>query len=394
MPIHPHWFLPTSGDSRNLDAATLTHEANRTSRTAGIRPPDLDYLAEIAKAADRLGYEAVLTPTGTWCEDAWLTTAALLRETKRLKFLVAFRPGLVTPTLAAQMAATYQRLSGGRLLLNVVTGGETEEQRRFGDWLDKDTRYARTAEFLQIVRGAWGDEPFDFSGEHYQVVGATTRRPFTPPEIFFGGASPAAERVAARHADVYLLWGETPAQVTERLDRMRGLAAQAGRELRFGYRVHVITRDTSEAAWAVADDLLAGLDPATIRLAHSLLSQAESVGQQRMTALHGGGTDDLVIAPNLWAGFGLVRPGAGTALVGSHSEVADRLEELHALGVDHFILSGHPHLEEAYWFAEGVLPLLRQRGLLAGAEGAAASGPASAATAAAAARRAVHAGAS
>ncbi|MBL7520040.1 LLM class flavin-dependent oxidoreductase, partial [Frankia sp. CNm7] len=379
MPIHPHWFLPTSGDSRNLDAATLTHEANRTSRTAGIRPPDLDYLAEIAKAADRLGYEAVLTPTGTWCEDAWLTTAALLRETKRLKFLVAFRPGLVTPTLAAQMAATYQRLSGGRLLLNVVTGGETEEQRRFGDWLDKDTRYARTAEFLQIVRGAWGDEPFDFSGEHYQVVGATTRRPFTPPEIFFGGASPAAERVAARHADVYLLWGETPAQVTERLDRMRGLAAQAGRELRFGYRVHVITRDTSEAAWAVADDLLAGLDPATIRLAHSLLSQAESVGQQRMTALHGGGTDDLVIAPNLWAGFGLVRPGAGTALVGSHSEVADRLEELHALGVDHFILSGHPHLEEAYWFAEGVLPLLRQRGLLAGAEGAAARGPASAA---------------
>jgi alkanesulfonate monooxygenase len=365
MSIHPHWFLPTSGDSRDLAAATLTHDARGTSaRTPGLRPPDLDYLAEIARAADRLGYEAVLTPTGTWCEDAWLTTAALIRETRRLKFLVAFRPGLITPTLAAQMAATYQRLSGGRLLLNVVTGGEADEQQRFGDWADKDTRYARTAEFLQVVRGSWGDTPFDFDGAHYRVVGATTRKPVDPPEIFFGGASPAAERVAARHADVYLLWGETPNQVAERLDRMRGLAAAAGRELRFGYRVHVITRDSAAAAWAVADGLLASLDPATIQRAYAQLTQAESVGQRRMAALHGGRLDNLEIAPNLWAGYGLVRHGAGTALVGSHEQVADRLEELHALGIEHVILSGQPHLEEAYWFAEGVLPLLRARGLL------------------------------
>ena len=157
------------------------------------RPPDIEYLAQVARSAEQLGFEAVLTPTGTWCEDAWLVTAALTRETSRLKFLVAFRPGLTSPTLAAQMAATYQRLSGGRLLLNVVTGGQADEQRRFGDYLSHDERYARTGEFLAIVRGAWTGEPFDFHGEHYQVEGATVLRPPDPvPGVYFGGSSPAA----------------------------------------------------------------------------------------------------------------------------------------------------------------------------------------------------------
>ena len=115
----------------------------------------------------------MLTPTGTHCEDAWLVTAALIRETQRLKFLVAFRPGVTSPTLSAQMAATYQRISGGRLMLNVVTGGQADEQRRFGDHLGHDQRYARTGEFLAVVRGAWSGTPYDFSGDHYQVQGAT-----------------------------------------------------------------------------------------------------------------------------------------------------------------------------------------------------------------------------
>ncbi|HVQ91921.1 MAG TPA: LLM class flavin-dependent oxidoreductase [Mycobacteriales bacterium] len=365
MPLQVHWFLPTSGDSREI--VGFTHrEAVGGGVTEVQRPPDIDYLAQIARAADQLGYTAVLTPTGTWCEDAWLTTAALLRETRRLKFLVAFRPGFLSPTLAAQMAATYQRHSGGRLLLNVVTGGDIEEQRRFGDWLDHDQRYERTDEFLSIVRGAWSGRPYDFEGSHYRVAGAVVPRPPDPvPAVFFGGASPAAERVAARQVDVYLAWGEPPNQIAERLDRVRGLAADAGRRLRFGIRLHVISRDTAAQAWAVADRLLAALDPAAIEAAHQRYSTADSVGQQRMAALHGGRTDQLEIYPNLWAGYGLVRGGAGTALVGSHQEVADRIEEYHALGLDHFILSGQPHLEEAYEFGEGVLPLLRARGLLA-----------------------------
>ena len=356
MSIHVHWFLPTTGDSREIVGF---------GPTVGRRAPDIEYLSQVARAADQLGYEAVLTPTGTWCEDAWLTTAALSRDTRNLKFLVAFRPGLVSPTLAAQQASTFQRISGGRLLLNIVTGGDSDEQRRFGDWLDHDRRYERTAEFITVLRGAWSGTPFDFHGDHYEIAGATTVKPPSPtPEIFFGGASPAAEQVAALHADVYLTWGETPDQVAERIERMRSLAAAAGRTLRFGIRLHVISRDTSADAWAVTDRMLEAMSDDVIALAQSRFTKEESVGQQRMAALHGGNRDNLVIAPNLWAGYGLVRSGAGTALVGSHDEVTQRIAEYHRLGIDHFILSGQPHLEEAYWFAEGVFPLLRRNGLL------------------------------
>jgi alkanesulfonate monooxygenase len=349
-----HWFLPTSGDGSGVGDGTRTGVV-----APGHRPPTLDYLALVARAADELGFDGVLTPTGTWCEDAWLTTAALIRETRSLRFLVAFRPGLVTPTLAAQMAATFQRLSGGRAALNVVTGGEEAEQRRFGDWLDHDARYARTDEFLEIVRGAFGDRPFDFSGEHFRVEGATVLgAPSPAPTIYFGGASPAAERVAARHADVYLLWGEPPAMIAERIARVRARAAALGRRIRFGLRVHVVTRARARDAWAITDRWLEQMEPAAIERAQARLRASSSVGQQRMLALHGGRRERLEVSANLWAGVGLVRGNAGTALVGSHEEVAERIREYQALGVDELILSGYPHLEEAYAVAEGVVPLL------------------------------------
>jgi alkanesulfonate monooxygenase len=359
MSLQAHWFLPTAGDSRDVSGGGISKTISNADST--WRAPDIDYLAQVARAAEQAGFAAVLTPTGTWCEDAWLTTAALTRETTRLKFLVAFRPGAVSPTLAAQMAATYQRLSGGRLLLNVVTGGDPTEQQRFGDWLSHDERYARTGEFLSIVRGAWSGYPYDFAGEHYTTAGATVSVPPDPiPPIFFGGASPAALDVAARYADVYLTWGEPPAEVALRIAAVRRLAELQGREVRFGIRMHVITRDTAAEAWARADQLLARMDPAAIASAQASFARADSVGQQRMSALHGGSTSDLEIYPNVWAGVGLIRGGAGTALVGSHEQVAERIEEYHALGLDHFILSGQPHLEEAYQVGEGVLPLLRR----------------------------------
>src|SRR5580704_14739598 len=382
MALTFHWFLPTTGDGRSImgrghslpPAGAAGGPAGRPDAphirgaSAQERPPDIEYLAQVARSAEQLGFEGVLTPTGTWCEDAWLVTAALTRETSRLKFLVAFRPGLTSPTLAAQMAATYQRLSGGRLLLNVVTGGQADEQRRFGDYLSHDARYARTAEFLAIVRGAWTGRPFDFSGEYYQVEGATVMHPPEPvPGVYFGGSSAAAGPVAARHVDTYLTWGEPPAQVADKLTWIRGLATAEGRELRFGIRLHVITRDTEEEAWAVAGALLDRLDPAEVDNAQKILGATESAGQDRMRALHasyrnGGRAGDLEVYPHLWAGVGLVRGGAGTALVGSHGQVADLIEEYAALGISEFILSGHPHLEEAYWFGEGVLPELRRRG--------------------------------
>ncbi|MDQ0711122.1 alkanesulfonate monooxygenase [Streptomyces luteogriseus] len=361
MSLTFHWFLPTNGDSRHVVGGGHGTPATASGRD---RPPTVAYLSQIARAAEEVGFAGALTPTGAWCEDAWLTTAMVAQHTERLKFLVAFRPGLISPTLAAQMAATFQRQTGGRLLLNVVTGGENKEQRAFGDFLDKDGRYRRTGEFLQVVRELWQGKTVDLHGEHVRVEDAALARvPAPVPEVYFGGSSPIAGEVAARHADVYLTWGEPPAQVAEKIARLRALATAQGRTLRFGIRLHVITRDTAEQAWAEADRLLDGFDPETVASVQAGLARSESEGQQRMLALHGGRRDRLEIHPNLWAGIGLVRGGAGTALVGSHDEVAERIREYHALGIDEFILSGYPHLEEAYWFGEGVLPRLTARGL-------------------------------
>jgi alkanesulfonate monooxygenase len=360
MTLTCHWFLPTYGDSRNLVGGG---HGTDLMAAGGDRPATLGYLGQIVRAAEQLGFAGVLTPTGAWCEDAWLTTAMLLHETDRLKFLVAFRPGLISPMLAAQMAATYQWHSAGRLLLNIVTGGEDAEQRAYGDFYGKAERYERTDEFLTIVRELWSGATVDFKGHHLQVERATLARlPDPLPTVYFGGSSAAGRAVAAKHVDVYLTWGEPPDAVAAKIESVRAAAADQGRTLRFGIRLHVIARDTADQAWAEAHRLLDALDPADIAEAQRGLVRSQSEGQQRMIALHGGNPDDLEIHPNLWAGVGLVRGGAGTAMVGSHEQVADLMEQYHRIGIDEFILSGQPHLEEAYWFGEGVLPVLRRRG--------------------------------
>jgi alkanesulfonate monooxygenase len=361
-----HWFLPTNGG----DGRHIVGGGHGVGAGPSGRPPGVSYLGQIARAAEDLGFEAALTPTGAWCDDAWLSTAMLSQLSARLKFLVAFRPGLTSPFLAAQMAGTFQNLTGGRLLLNVVTGGESHEQRMYGDFEDKDARYARCDEFLTVIRALWRGETVDLDGEHLQVQGARLGQiPDPVPAIYFGGSSPAAGDVAARHADVYLTWGEPPDAVREKIEWIRGLAARdpgrRGREIRFGLRMHTINRDTSAEAWAEADRLLAAMDPLAIARVQEGLRHSESEGQRRMLALHRGDKAEgagLEIHPNVWAGIGLVRGGAGTALVGSHEEVADRIEEYADLGIEEFVLSGYPHLEGAYWFGEGVLPILAERG--------------------------------
>jgi alkanesulfonate monooxygenase len=359
-PLKFHWFLPTNGG----DGRQVVGGGHGVAAGPSGRPASVPYLGQVARGAEDMGFDAALTPAGAWCDDAWLSTAMLSQVSERLKFLVAFRPGLVSPYLAAQMAGTFQNLTGGRLLLNVVTGGESVEQRMFGDFLDKEARYARCDEFLTIVRALWAGETVDFEGEHLRVEGASLAQvPDPVPAIYFGGSSPAAGLVAAKHADVYLTWGEPPAAVAEKVAWIRRLAADQGREIRFGIRMHTITRDTSAEAWAEADRLVAGIDPQTVAQVQAGLRRSESEGQRRMLELHGGSTDDLEIHPNVWAGIGLVRGGAGTALVGSHEEVAERIEEYHSVGIDEFVLSAYPHLEGAYWFGEGVLPILASRGL-------------------------------
>jgi alkanesulfonate monooxygenase len=256
MSLHFHWFLPTNGDGRDIVGGG---HGVATGSAGAIRPASLGYLGQIARSAEQLGFEAVLTPTGAWCEDAWLATGMLTEVTERLKFIVAFRPGLLSPTLAAQMAATFQRYSSGRLLLNVVTGGEAAEQRAYGDFLGKAQRYQRCAEFLDIVTRLWRGETVSHDGKHLRVEGARlSRRPDPVPPLYFGGSSAEAGPVAARHSDVYLTWGEPPAAVDAKLRWMDGLARQAGRTLRYGIRLHVITRDTAHEAWRQASRLIEG----------------------------------------------------------------------------------------------------------------------------------------
>jgi alkanesulfonate monooxygenase len=355
-----HWFLPTNGG----DGWHVVGGGHGVAAEAAGRPATVPYLGQIARSAEQLGFEAALTPTGAWCEDSWVATAMLSSLSERLKFLVAFRPGMVSPFLAAQMAGSFQNLSGGRLLLNVVTGGESHEQRMYGDFLDKRARYERCGEFLRIVRALWTGQPIDHEGRHYRLDAATLAQiPDPLPLIYFGGSSPAAYDVAAKHVDVYLTWGEPPAAVAEKIDRLRVIAGKEGRELRYGIRLHTIARDTADEAWAYADRLLAGISEEQIRRIQDGLRRSESEGQKRMLALNGGTKEALEIYPNLWAGVGLVRGGAGTAMVGSHTEIADLIEEYASVGISEFVLSGYPHLEEAYRFGEGVLPELTRRGL-------------------------------
>ncbi|GFN31999.1 FMNH2-dependent alkanesulfonate monooxygenase [Paenibacillus xylaniclasticus] len=343
------WFIPTHGDGRYLGSAE------------GARAVDAKYMQQVAQAADRLGYGGVLLPTGTSCEDAWVVASSLIPVTERLKFLVALRPGLMSPTLSARMAATFDRISGGRLLINIVTGGDPVENAGDGLYLGHDERYDLTNEFLDIWRRELAGETVDFEGDHLKVTGGKILYPPTQqphPPLYFGGSSEAAHKVAAEHVDVYLTWGEPPQEVAKKIAHVRQLAAEHGRTVRFGIRLHVIVRETSEEAWREAERLISKVDDAAIEAARKVFSRYDSEGQKRMSNLHGGDRSKLEIYPNLWAGVGLVRGGAGTALVGSPEEVAALMKQYTDLGIETFILSGYPHLEEAYRFAELVFPLL------------------------------------
>jgi len=347
------WFIPTHGDSRYLGTSQ------------GARAVDADYLRQVAVAADTLGYDGVLLPTGRSCEDAWVVASSLIPVTKQLKFLVAVRPGLSTPGLAVRMASTFDRLSNGRLLVNVVTGGDQQELEADGVFADHAQRYEISDEFLRVWRaalaGEGGEEGYNFEGKHITVKGARTlyppvQKPYPP--LYFGGSSEAAHELAAEQVDVYLTWGEPPAAVAEKIADVRARAEKHGRKIRFGIRLHVIVRETNEEAWAAADKLISHLSDDVIAKAQAAFGKMDSVGQRRMAALHGGRRDKLEVSPNLWAGVGLVRGGAGTALVGDPETVVARIREYEALGIESFIFSGYPHLEESYRFAELVFPLL------------------------------------
>ncbi|CAB5688362.1 Alkanesulfonate monooxygenase [Delftia tsuruhatensis] len=343
------WFLPTSGDTRYLGTSDFG------------RAPTNAYMRQIAVTAEQLGYDGLLIPTGSSCLDPWVVASSLVPVTQRIKLLVALRTSLGAPVSSARQAATLDQALGGRLLLNVVPGGDATELAADGVFLDHDERYAYADEFLTIWRRLLSGETVDLDGKYFKVRGG--RNFFEPvqkphPPLYFGGSSDAAHDLAARQVDAYLTWGEPPAAVGEKFADIRRRAASQGRQVKLGVRLHVIVRETGAEAWADAERLISKLTDEDIARAQAGYARMDSVGQSRMAALHGGRRDRLEVSPNLWAGVGLVRGGAGTALVGDAATVAERLREYVELGADTFVLSGYPHLEESIRFAELVFPLL------------------------------------
>ncbi|MDW6024171.1 FMNH2-dependent alkanesulfonate monooxygenase [Mesorhizobium sp. BAC0120] len=359
-PLDLYWYLPTHGDGPYLG----TDERHR--------PATFGYMREIAQAADRLGFKGVLLPTGTRCEDAWIVAASLIPLTEKLSFLVALRPGSGTPALFARHSATLDRISGGRVLLNVVTGADPADLAGDGIKLGHDERYAQTDEFLTIWRRILSGEPADFEGKYLSAHGTDisfppVQKPYPP--LWFGGSSDTGIAIAAKHVDVYLSWGEPVEQLAEKLDRVRVAAAAQGRTIRFGLRIHLIVRETEKEAWAAADRLISRVSDEVIAEAQDgFLNVSESIGQKRMAALHQGRRDRLVVGPNLWAGLGLVRGGAGTALVGDPDSVAARIREYQEIGIETIIGSAYPHLEEIFNVAELLFPKLGLQGEAAHAE--------------------------
>ncbi|ATN34439.1 alkanesulfonate monooxygenase, FMNH(2)-dependent [Rhizobium sp. ACO-34A] len=348
QPLDFLWFIPTSGDGAYLGSDDLS------------RPSDPGYFRELATAVDRLGYSGVLIPTGVACEESFVLAGNLAAYTEKLKFLVAIRPGTASPAYYARLASTLDRVSNGRLLLNIVVGGSVQELAGDGIFLPHDERYDHAEEFFQVFNSLLETGKANLDGKYIRALNAQIGFPPVQeprPPLYFGGSSDAAIEFAGAHVEKYLTWGEPPAQVAEKIAAVRKAAAAKGREVSFGIRLHFIVRETDDEAWAAADKLISKLSDETIAAAQEgFAKNSDSVGQARMVALHNGRRDKLEVSPNLWAGIGLVRSGAGTALVGSPKTVAARLREYQELGIDTIVASGYPHLEEAYTVAELLFP--------------------------------------
>ena len=365
MSLTAHWFLPTYGDSRGLVGGG---HGVATRAADAVRPAEIGYLAQIARAAETVGFEGALTPTGAWCEDAWLTTAMLVAESERLKFLVAFRPGVLSPTLAAQQAATFQRHSQGRLLLNVVTGGEPSEQRAYGDYLGKDDRYTRTGEFLDVVRRLWAGETVTLHGEQIHV---DERR-----------ADPRARPGAAGLLRRLLPQGRRGGRAARRrlpdLGRAPGAGAREGRvDPRAGRRAgprgplrHPPARDHPRhlrrgvgAGRAVPRRHPRLDDRARCRRACRRASPRARSACARCTPGARRPPRTSRSPPTCGPAWAWCAAARGRRWSAATPRSPTGSQEYHDLGITEFVLSGHPHLEEAYWVGEGVLPELGRRGL-------------------------------
>lgn len=335
---------------------------------------DRDYLARFAQAHETAGFDRVLIGYGATGPDGFAVAAHVLYATTRLKVLIAHRPGFVAPTLVARKLATLDELTGGgRVGIHHITGGDELDQKRDGDFADHDRRYARTAEFMTLLRRELtGTTPFDYDGEFYRVRGAySSVRPARDGiPLFFGGASAAAIGVGAEHADVYMLWGEPVAQIAERITQIRAAAVGHGRTVRFSMSVRPIVADTEEAAWQRAEQIRAATEQRVAQAGTTPPAQpvrrmfgfreSSSVGSERLQRQ---GAEREVHDERLWYGVTkLTGPGGNsTALVGTPRQVADALMAYRRAGVDTVLIRGFDPLNDVVDWGRELVPLLRQQ---------------------------------
>lgn len=373
MSIDFYWRLPTHGchatirrgsydrgDWSPLSGSNVAPGLDRNGADDGFRY--IDYLAETAKAAETSGFIGGLIPSFPNTDDPWVISPLLARQTETFRFMIAFQPGFLNPVQAARLSASLQRATGGRTVYNVITGGGGPAQLWWGDSFSHDDRYGRTTEFLDILKGVWKGGDFSYDGrffkvEHGGLAPLLAREEL--PEIWFSGSSDAALQSAAKHADYYLSWLEPFEQLTTKFARVKERTAALGGEQKCAVRVDLVARATEEEAWR---DVRIGFENVTEETRDRWRGQAtDSIGAARQAALRPTEArrwDDLIVGPNLWGGFNLLRGGPALGIVGNYEQCAARLDELIGRGADAFILAGTPHLEEAYRIGEEVLPLL------------------------------------
>lgn len=378
MSIDFFWRIPTHGEPSSHRSRT-PYRGDWLQGQDHIRHPGLggggrdgytyiDYIAEVAHAAEISGFHGGLLPSFPMTDEPWAISSFLARETKTFRFMIAFQPGFLNPVTAARMTASLQRATGGRALFNVITGGGGPVQLWWGDSFSHDDRYARTTEFLDVLRGVWQGKPFNYQGRFYQVEDAALPFPLNEeafPEIYFSGSSDAALISASKHADYYLSWLEPLSQLRDKFERVKARTDQLGRKIKCAVRVDIVARATEEEAWREVRRGFENLDAQQLeRYKQQQARIGDSVGGQRQSTFRPKTISDyrdLIIEPNIWSGFNLLRGGQGQGIVGSYEQVAQRLDDLVALGADAFILASTSHLEEAYRVGEEVLPLVRGR---------------------------------
>ncbi len=317
-----------------------------------------EHCGDIVRKADELGFQNILLPSG-WIvgQDALAFAAAMAPQTKQMNQLVALRMGEVWPPMLGRALATVDHIAKGRLCLNIISSDMPGMKE------SNEVRYGRSSEIIQILQGMWkADGPFAWDGEFYKINLPNTdaAKPYQQnggPLLYFGGISPAAQDLCAKHCDVFLMWPETEERIAETMRVMSEKAASYGRSLDFGFRSHVIVRETEAEARVAADRLISKLDAAKGQEIKERSMDSKSAGVMRQDELRAQ-SSDLYLEPHLWSGVGLARSGCGSAIVGDPDQVYAKLQRYIDMGIRSFILSGYPHLDECDLFARHVLPRL------------------------------------